>query len=538
MLRREFLTHSSRAIAMFAFREGWAAPPQGAKSFLDYGAKPNGKSPSTQAIQRAIDDVFAAGGGVVYGPPGTFLVAGVELKSRVTLYLDNGCILLGSASIDDYRGQSGQSARHVIFANHADDVTLSGPGAIDGQGPAYWEPANHPPASPEDEWKEVATHRTQVKKGGRPSPMIHFEQCRNLRVQGITLKNAPGRTLQSLACETVTIDRVVIRNAPFGINTDGIDIVASRSVSVSNCDIATGDDAICLKSPSPYSDSQPTQDITVSNCTLRSSCNAFKIGTETRGAFQNIVFKDSVISSDPTRPVNERVISGVSLEMVDGGSIDGVSVSNIRMQNVRAPLFIRMEQRNRSDSSFLRNVQIEGVDAAGAIVTSSITGVPGLRPSDLTISNCQFRTSAQGHADWARRDIPEVVDRYPEAWMMGHLPAYGFYIRHADRIRMKNVECLAESPDERPAIVCDDVEDATFDGLKLMAPSGGAPVFDLRSTRKVLITAMRAPAGAKVLVQVSGADSAGIELKANTLAPGQQALSFTNGAAQNSAVVD
>lgn len=538
MLRRKFLADSSRIVGMFAFGKGWAAPPQGAKSILDYGAKPNGKSLSTQAIQRAIDDVFAAGGGVVYGPPGTFLVAGVELKSRVTLYLDTGCILLGSASIDDYRLESGENARHVIFADHADDVTLSGPGTIDGQGPAYWEPANRPSVSPENEWKDVATHTTQVRKGGRPSPMIHFEQCRNVRIEDITLKNSPGRTLQSLACETVTIDRIVIRNPPFGINTDGIDITASRSVSVSNCDIATGDDAICLKSPSPYGDSLPTKDITVSNCTLRSSCNGFKIGTETRGAFQNIVFKDSVISSDATRPVNERVISGVSIEMVDGGSIDGVSVSNIRMQNVRAPIFIRMEQRNRSDNSFLRNVQIEGVNAGGAIVTSSISGVPGLRPSDITISNCHFRTSEQGRADWAQRDVPEAVDKYPEAWMMGHLPAYGFYIRHADRIRMQNVECLAESPDERPAIVCDDLEDATFDGLNLMAPAGGAPVIDLRSTRKVLITDMRAPAGAKVLVQVSGADSAGIELKANTLVQGQRAVSFTNGAAQDSATVD
>jgi polygalacturonase len=521
------------AMGIFALRIASAAQPQGAKSILDYGAKPNGKSLCTEAIQRAIDEA-STGGGVVYAPQGVFLVAGIELKSRVTLYLEAGCTLLGSASLDDYRG----SARHVLFASNAEDVALTGPGTIDGQGPAYWESANRPPISPENEWKDVATHTTQVKKGGRPSPMIHFEQCRNVHIGGVTLRNSSGRTLQSLACDTVTIDGLRIRNPPFGINTDGIDIVASRNVTLSNCDIATGDDAICLKSPSPYGDSLPTQNITVTNCTLTTSCNGFKIGTETRGAFQNIVFKDSTIACDAGAPLNTRVISGVSIEMADGGGIDGVTVSNIRMQNVRAPIFVRLEQRNGGEGSFLRNVHIDGVDAQGAIVASSITGVPGLRPSDITISNSHLRTVEQGRSDWIKRDIPEAPDKYPEAWMMGHLPAYGFYIRHADRIRMHNVECRADSPDERPAIVCDDVEDATFEALAVTAPAGGAPVFDLRNARRILITGVHAPAGSKVLAQVSGADSSAIELKANTLEPNQRAVTFTSGAAPDAATVD
>jgi polygalacturonase len=534
MLRRDFLSASSITLGMFALRMPSGAQPQGGKSILNYGAKPDGKSLSTDPIQRAIDELSAAGGGVVYGPPGIFLVAGVELKSRVALYLDAGCTLLGSASIDDYPG----GGRHVIFAKNANGITLSGPGTIDGQGPAYWEPANRPPAAPDNEWKDVATHTTQVKKGGRPSPMVHFEQCRNVRVDGVTLRNSSGKTLQSLACDTVVIDGIRIRNPPFGINTDGIDIAASRNVTVSNCDIATGDDAVCLKSPSPYGDSLPTQNITVANCTLKSSCNGFKIGTETYGSFENIVFKDSQIVSDPRGPLNERVIGGVSVEIADGGSIDGVTVSNIRMQNARAPIFVRLEQRRRSEGSFLRNVHIDGVDAEGAIVTSSITGVSGLRPSDIVISNSRLRMIAQGRADWAQREIPEASDKYPEAWMMGHLPAYGFYLRHADRIRMLKVECVTGAPDQRPAIVCEDIDDATFTGLELSAPSGGAPVFDLRNARQVLITGMRAPQGSKVLAQISGADTSGIELKANTLDPNQRPVSFTNGAAPDAAVVD
>ena len=130
--------------------------------------------------------------------------------------------------------------------------------------------------------------------------------------------------------------------------------------------------------------------------------------------------------------------------MVDGGSVDGVVVSNIRMQNVRAPIFVRLGDRKPKEGTFLRNVLIEGVDAAGAIVSSSITGVPGLRPTDITVSNCRIRTVEQGQAAWAHREIPEVADKYPEARMMGRLPSYGFFVRHADRVRLRNIECITD----------------------------------------------------------------------------------------------
>ena len=162
----------------------------------------------------------------------------------------------------------------------------------------------------------------------------------------------------------------------------------------------------------------------------------------------------------------------------------------------------------------------------------------GLRPAGITIANSHIHTIEQGRADWAGRDIPEAPDKYPEAWMMGHLPAYGFYIRHADRVELRNVEIVADQPDERPAIVCDDVQQATFAGLSLSAPQSGAPVFDLRNTRQAVISGMQAPAGSKVLAQVSGSDSSGIQLTGDTLAPGQQPFSIAGGAPSDAASSD
>jgi polygalacturonase len=360
--------------------------------------------------------------------------------------------------------------------------------------------------------------------------MVEFAQCRNVRISGVTLKNSSGWTLRPVACETVVIDGVRIRNPNHGVNTDGLDITASRNVFVCNCDIETGDDAICLKSENPYGDLLPTKNITITNCVVSTSCNAFKLGTASHGAFENIVFSNSVLYADADSPLYTHCSGGICIEAVDGGSIDGVTVSNIRMQNVRAPIFVRLGERKKKEGTFLRNVLIEGVDAAGAIVSSSITGVPGLRPSDITVSNCSIRTVEQGQAAWTHRDIPEVADKYPEARMMGRLPSYGFFVRHADRVRLRDVQCVTDQPDARPAIVCDDVSDVILSGLDLSAPVGGAPLIDLRNTRRAFLTGMRSPAGVGVFAQVSGAESSGISLSGNALDQGQQAATFTDGA--------
>lgn len=546
MLRREFLAGSSIAVGLSAAGVASAAPLSEARSILDFGAKPDGKTLNTRAIQRAIDAAFRAGGGLVYAPPGMFLTGGLELKSRVTFYLEAGCVLLGSPNISDYTYHSGPPVKgdanghHLIFAQHAEDVTICGLGTINGQGENYWEPnPQRPPAPPDQAWHDVASgHFQAIHDNDRPSPMVEIVQCRNVRISGVTLKNSAGWTFRPIDCESLFIDGVRIRNPFWGRNTDGMDITACRNVFVSNCDIIGGDDGICLKSENPYSSDVPvSKNITITNCVVSSASNGFKMGTATRGAFENIVFSNSVIYSDNGSPMMNRVIGGINIETVDGGSVDGVVVSNIRMQNVRAPIFVRLGQRTRREGTFLRNVLIEGVDAEGAIVTSSITGVPGLRPSDISISNCRMRTVAQGRADWAHREIPEVVDRYPESWMMGRLPAYGFFVRHADRVRLRNIEHIIDKPDGRPAVVSEDVEDLIMAGLELSAPKGGAPLIALKNTRRAFLTGMRSPADCKIFAQVSGPQSSGIELVGNSIPRKQKAVSYADGARTEAASI-
>jgi polygalacturonase len=537
MLRRDFLSVSALAIGATTGGTGSSGPFSGAKSILDYGAKPDGKTLNTKVIQRAIDEANGAGGGIVYAPPGIFLIGGLELKSRVTLYLEAGCVLLGSTSFDDYeyhpgpRFSGGTTGYHLIFANAADDVTLCGPGIIDGQGSAYWQATvGRASTTTSNTWWDAASQHYEAKDDRhRPSPMIEFAECRNVRIKGITLKNSPSWTLRAVGCETVVIDGIRIRNPRYGVNSDGIDI-SSQNVMISNCDIVAGDDAICLKSDNPYGGSLSTKNVTITNCVLTTSCNGFKLGTASAGAFENIVFSNSVIYADSNSPLNTHVIGGINIEVVDGGTADGVVISNIRMQDVRAPIFIRLGERWRKRGTFLRNVMIENLDATGAIFTSSITGVPGLRPSDITVSNCRIRTMEQGQREWIRREIPEMADKYPEAWMMGRLPAYGFFVRHADRVRLRNVECITDKPDGRPAIVADDVKDLILAGLELAAPVGDAAVIELRNSHQVFIAGMRMPLGAKVLAEISGADSSDISFAENSFEPDQKTVIYTDGA--------
>ena len=539
MKRRDFLAGSSIVVGLSAAGVASAAPLCAARSILDFGAMPDGKTLNTRAIQRAIDAAFQAGGGLVYAPPGKFLTGGLELKSRVTLYLEAGCVLLGSPNIGDYTYHPGPPVKgdanghHLIFAQHAEDVTLCGLGTINGQGENYWEPNPlRPPAPPDQAWHDVASgHFQAINDNDRPSPMVEIVQCRNVRISGVTLQNSAGWTLRPIDCESVFIDGVRIRNPFWGRNTDGMDITACRNVFVSNCDIIGGDDGICLKSENPYGSDVPvSKNITVTNCVVSSASNGFKMGTATSGAFENIVFSNSAIYSDNGSPMMNRVIGGINIETVDGGSVDGVVVSNVRMQNVRAPIFVRLGERTRKEGSFLRNVLIEGVDAEGAIVSSSITGVPGLRPTDISIANCRMRTVAQGEADWANRQVPEVAGAYPESWMMGRLPAYGFFVRHADRVRLRNIEYITDKADARPAVICDDVENVILGGLELSAPVGGAPLIRLKNTRRAFLTGMRSPQECPVFAEVSGPQCAGIELVANSIPKEQKAVSFVDGA--------
>ena len=284
---------------------------------------------------------------MVHVPAGTFLTGRLDLRSHVTLYLDAGSTLLGSTSLSDYEGAEDRNQRHLIYAKNAEEISLAGPGRIDGQGASFWEPSGKAPLPPDQAWADVASHWLKPKSSGRPSPMVLFANCRGVSVDGVRLENSPGWTLHLLNCDDARVTGITIANPVNGPNTDGIDVTCCQNVTITGCTIQTGDDAICLKSESPPgTEPRVVKNVTVTNCTLSTCCNGFKLGTSSEGGFENIVFSNSVIQSGAV-PLAERVISGVALEVIDGGWIDGVQITGIQMQRARTPLFIRLGNRKR-----------------------------------------------------------------------------------------------------------------------------------------------------------------------------------------------
>ena len=505
----------------------------------DFGAKADGRTNDTGAIQKAIDAANEKGGGIAYVPPGTYLAASIEIRSHVTLYLEAGATILGSTNLSDYRPLAGPDPKadandkHLIFAHRAENIGLAGPGVVDGQGQHFWVRKDRPKVASEDLWRDVATY--DWKPLARPSPMVELVECRNVRIESVTLRNSPGWTLRPIACDSVFIRGISIRNPIYGPNCDGIDPTCCQNVFISDCDIATADDTICLKSDNPYGELRVSQNITITNCVLTGCCNGLKLGTSTRGGFENITFSNSVICNDDV-PLNERIIAGVAIEMVDGGWVDGVVISNIRMRNVRTPIFVRLGNRGSGQPSRvpgrLRNVMISNIDAIGAILTSSITGIPGHLAEEISLSDIRIETEEPGQAGWNKRDIPEEEQHYPEARMFGRLPSYGLYCRHVSDLRLSNVRVKSKVSDPRPLLTCDDVDRLEVNGMGGTASGLDQALLDLRNTRNAFVHGCIAPPETAVFCRVSGDGSQHLTLLGNELSRAHKAVEALNGASE------
>lgn len=531
--RRTFLQLTAGAFAHFGLN---------AIDVRDHGAHGDGRTLNTIALQKAIDEAASSGGGTVVIPAGDFLTGGLVLRSRITLHLEPGAILRGSPRVEDYGNRSGPpvegdaNGRHLLFAIDAEDIAITGRGTIDGSGAAFWHRKGRPAPRPEDLWRDVIAWDYEPATPRRPSPMIELARCRNVLIDGVTLTNAPGWTLRPVACETVHIRGIRVRNPIYAPNTDGMDITACRNVFVSDCDIATGDDAICIKSENPYGELLPTKNITVTNCVLSTCCNGFKVGTATHGRVENIVFSNSVIYNESTSALNERVIAGIALEVVDGGSMSGILVSNVQMENVRTPLFVRLGRRTSGSNSFLRGIRLEQVHATGALLTSSLTGLPDMPLEDVVISNSSFRMVEHGKGAWTHDPVPEQAEKYPEARMFGRLPAAGLYVRHSRAIRVLSTEFKFDPPEERPAIVCEDVQDLELRAVTTPAPDSSEAVIELRNCAETLLQGVRVVEDANAFVRISGAASQHIALSSNELSRVARTAVFSDGASADAIV--
>jgi polygalacturonase len=513
LFRRQFMLGLGPATALAAAPSASRAIRPSVLDVREYGAKGDGARLNTKAIQNAIDACAQAGGGTVLFPAGVYLSGTIVLKAHVTLDLDSGATLLGSKDLRDYPSHvpalrsytDTYTEKSLIFAEGVEDVAIRGRGVIDGQGAAFKGPYKVRPYT------------------------MRFVSCRNVSVTGVTIKDSPMWVQHYLACDEVDIRGISVHSRVNG-NNDGIDIDGCQRVRISDCEITSGDDAIVLKSTAD----RPCKDVVVTNCVLSTRCNALKLGTESNGGFENIAISNCTIYD--TR------LAGIAIEMVDGGILDRVTVSNITMNGVGAPIFIRLGDRARPfvtggprpPVGKLRNVSISGVTAVGAGKTGcAIAGLPDNAIENVTLDNIRLTFAGGGKASDAHREVPENASGYPEHSMFGTLPAYGFYCRHVKNLTLRGIQTSLAQPDERPALVLDDVETAELASSAFTSASEAEPCIRFVQVRDAFVHGSRAPGPTHTWLRVSGDRSQNISVIGNDLAGTRKAVETTPEAAKD-----
>ena len=493
-------------------------------SVRDFGAAGDGKVKDTKAIQEAIDVANKAGGGTVYFPAGKYLSGTIFLKDFVTLCLEANAVLLGSTDTTDYPKTFPQFRSYtdtyvsqaLIFAENQKEIAITGKGTIDGQGQAFpWKPY-----------------------GNRPD-VIRFVSCKHVNIEGIHLQNSPLWMQHYLNCEFVTVRGIHVYNHST-YNNDMIDIDCCRNVIISDCYGNSDDDALTLKSTAD----SPTENVTITNCVLGSGCNAIKMGTESNGGFKNISITNCVIDSWYGRKgfyALPRGISGIALEIVDGGTMENITISNISIKNVHVPLFMRLGNRARP---FKKNMEKPGIGTYRNVVISNIiatnvekfgcpiSGLPGHPIENVTLSNIRITFPGGGTAAEAQAEVEEKAEEYPEATMFGVLPAYGFYCRHVKGLRLSNIDLGLENEDFRPAIVCDDVRDFEADGISTGEKAAGSlAMFILKDVRGALIRGCSPSPGMQNFLVLDG-KSERVSVMNNDLSGVGKAFQFGEGVPQ------
>lgn len=431
-----------------------------------FGAKGDGKTIDSRAINRAIEAAYDSGGGTVYFPAGTYLSGSIHLKSHITLYLGQGCIIEASDDPNDYNKPEPNSfdqyqdfghshwQNSLIWGINIEDIAIEGPGCIYGRGLAKGTP--------------------RAETEGLGDKTIALKNCHNVTLRGFSILQGGHFGILATGVDNLTIDNLLIDT-----NRDGMDIDCCKNVRISNCSVnSPWDDAICLKSSYALGKAIPTEDVTITNCFVTGGyqegtlldgtfkpigeatgkpTGRIKLGTESNGGFKNITISNCVF--DHCR--------GLALETVDGGNLEDISISNITMRDIlNAPVFIRLGSRMRGPKGVpvghLRRINMDNivVYGTGSETGCIMSGIPGHPIEGISISN--FRTVFKGGGKEDAIHPPEDEDGYPEPDMFGETPAYGFYIRHARGLTLYNIQLSYKQKEERPPFVLNDVDAVHF----------------------------------------------------------------------------
>lgn len=360
----------------------------------DFGARGDGHTVDTAAIQRALDACGQAGGGVVRVPPGVYLSQPLRLHSHTTLWLEPGAVLQSTREPRDFMEQPGDwlKARSssdflpLISGRNLTNVTISGGGVIDGAGDVWWPAA------------EEARRRQPGYTLPRPR-LIVLTRCRNVRLSGITLRNAPTFHFVPVECEDVWIENVTVQAPDHAANTDGIDPSLSRRVVITNSVFDVGDDNIAIKSGRLLPD-RPfgCEDITVIHCRFFHG-HGLSIGSETVGGVRGLRVKGCVFQGTE---------NGIRIKSYRGrgGLVEDLLYEDIQMTNVeRAITFTAYYPRIPAEDNpqpvtpetpRYRNIRVRNLVATCYANAGVIIGLPEAPIENVHLENVTITAARTG----------------------------------------------------------------------------------------------------------------------------------------------
>lgn len=504
----------------------------------DYGAIGDGATLNTAAIQSAIDAAHAANGGIVFVPASTFLTGTLELKSNVTLHLSAQGKLLGSPRAEDYHAgraiPAGNGNIVFISAADAENITIEGNGTIDGNGLAFWT------------GKGDNTGPGQNSADGyfqRPH-LIIFARCKNLRVQDVFLTASAYHCMRILNCERVYFERIRIHNR-VNKNNDGFHFNNSTYVHIDGCDVKCQDDACALFGSNKYvtvaNSSFSTrwsifrfgggdcENITVTNCTIYETYGcAIKMSCRANSRFENMLFSNLILR-DVTGPISIGLDSVRRRAPRPGETppplVRGI-VRNISFENIRGTVVAH--GRQYPDMHWEQGYRT-GEDRT----CITLNGVGEDFLENISLSNIHLTFEGGGTAEEAQlRDVPKIAGEYFE---IGDRPAHGVYARNVRGLTLSNVRIQTATPDLRPAVVLDNVSDATLATLATQGNPDAPSSLRCINTTDTLITAPRLLTPAAVYLAVEGDRSAAITLDGGDIRKAATPVTFDRGASPASA---
>lgn len=351
----------------------------------EHGAKGDGTTLNTSALQKTLDACAKAGGGTVRVPPGRYLTGPLTLASHINLHIEKGATLLLS---DDPKQFTLRNNRYQdgIVAQNATDIAITGGGTIDGQGAFWWKnfvlPKNAPPGTPEP------AHRPFL---------VVLSRCERVLVKEVTFQNSPMFHLVPQRCKDVRIEGIRIVAPESAKNTDGLD-PSGWNFLITNCTFDVGDDCIALKPTGRIEEGQPAcRDFLITKCTFLRG-HGMSVGGQTPGGLENMTVRDCTF---------EGTDAGIRLKASRGagGHVENIVAENLTMKNVKVPLVITSYYNGNSPAEgrqdpaqdpakpvtpttpVWRNIRFRNITATGAKTAAQFYGLAEMPIADVTLTN-------------------------------------------------------------------------------------------------------------------------------------------------------